>query len=275
MHYEEFQPSPALRPFVDRLWLLEGSPETIADDPVLPDGHAEIIVHAGEPFAEVAADGSARTQGRLLFSGQLSRAVRLRPHGASRVVGARLRSHAAFAFCRVPQQHLTDRIVDLRDIHQRLARVLQDDVVGRETREGLVSAFDCALRRMAPSSADTSATVWAVNLALKRQGLVRVDELARAVDLSPRQLERVFRDRVGLAPKQFLRVVRFQEVLGAIRQGSEPRRWADVAVACGYYDQAHFIHDFKAFTGQSPGEWNVTDASLTAIFSAIRRQPVD
>jgi AraC-like DNA-binding protein len=61
----------------------------------------------------------------------------------------------------------------------------------------------------------------------------------------------VFAADVGLTPKVFSRVLRFQRVLALIRRDRQID-WADVAVASGYYDQAHFIHDFRAFSGMSP-----------------------
>jgi len=100
---------------------------------------------------------------------------------------------------------------------------------------------------------------------------MRVGDLASHLDLSARQIERVFRDEVGISPKLFLRIVRFQEVLGAIRGGAGETGWAEVAAAHGFYDQAHFIRDFKTFAGRPPGSWRVGDTSLAAIFSALRR----
>jgi transcriptional regulator GlxA family with amidase domain len=101
---------------------------------------------------------------------------------------------------------------------------------------------------------------------------MRVGDLASHLDLSARQIERVFRDEVGISPKLFLRIVRFQEVLGAIRGGAGETGWAEVAAAHGFYDQAHFIRDFKTFAGRPPGSWHVGDASLAAIFSALGRK---
>ena len=89
--------------------------------------------------------------------------------------------------------------------------------------------------------------------------------------MSPRQLERLFSERVGISPKLFLRIVRFQEVVRATRSGRRDLGWAALAAEHGFYDQAHFINDFKAFVGRTPADWNISDNSLAAIFSAVRR----
>ena len=75
--------------------------------------------------------------------------------------------------------------------------------------------------------------------------------MTERIGLSPRRFIQVFREEVGLTPKLFCRIRRFQEVLGLIGRGQHVE-WAEVALACGYFDQAHFIHDFRAFSGLNP-----------------------
>ena len=100
---------------------------------------------------------------------------------------------------------------------------------------------------------------------------MQVANLAEELGLSARQVERLFDERIGLSPKFFLRVVRFQEVLRGIREETNGATWAARAAEHGFYDQAHFIRDFKAFVGESPGAWQVSEQSLAAVFSALRR----
>ena len=270
MLYRQIAPSAALAAVVERLWHLEGEADEIAAEPIPPDGHAEIIVHAGEPFRE---KGKTRRQDRVLFAGQITRTVDVAPSGFSRLVGARLRPHGAYALFGVSQRQFTDRIVPLAKIDRALAAQLRRTVAGEPKPDALVPALDRALTPLATRTATRPVIVAsAVALAVERRGLVQVRDLADAVGLSPRQFERRFQQQVGLAPKLFLRILRFQEVLGAVRYGIDVRSWADVAAMHGFYDQAHFIRDFKGFVGESPTAWDVGESSLAAIFSAIRRR---
>ena len=271
MIYREFDASPALRPFVERLWLLEGSADEIAAEPIPPDGRTEIIVHGGDPFAQFDDAGLMRVQDRVLFAGQLTRPVKLLPRGYARIVGAHLRPHAAHALLAVPQRGMTDAIVDLRDLHRVLARRLRDDVAGRESGDEMIAALSAALESQATSSRIEGPTAAAVAIATGRKGLVQVGDLASQLGLSARQVERLFDERVGISPKFFLRVVRFQEVLRGLRQETNGTTWAARAAEHGFYDQAHFIRDFKMFVGEPPGTWHVGDESLAAVFSALRR----
>lgn len=269
--YEEYAPSPALRPFVDRLWALEAPAGATDADPVLPDGHVEIIVHAADPFVEIAADGTRRRQSSVLLAGQLTRAVRLSPTGATLVAGARLHPNGAHAFFGLRQHLVTDRVVDLTDINARVTRILRDDLTGRDDRRQLAAALDRTLCRLAPPTPPASPVHHVLRLAKQRRGLIQVRDLARAAGVGDRQLQRAFRDEVGVTPKRLLRVLRFQEVLRRVRGQTDDVRWTEVAAACGFYDQAHFVHDFRSFTDQAPGAWAIDDASLTAVFSALRR----
>ncbi len=275
MEYQERRPSPALRPFVDRLWLLEGQPDALIPEPVLPDGHVEILVHAGDPFALVGADGSRQTQATTLVAGQLTRAIALAPRGFSRVIGARLRAHGLHALFGLPQRLVTDRVVDLADVDRGLARVIRQDVTGRTAANDLFRALDRALCRALPAATTPSPVACAAEYARDHVGLLRVDDLARHAGISRRQLERQFHHEIGLGPKRFLRVLRFQQVLGALSSATPSPRWTEIALARGFYDQAHFINDFRSFTGQTPTAWHVDEASLTAVFSAIGRSRFD
>ena len=277
MIYREYAPSPRLRPFVERIWVLEIPAGMTAVDPILPDGHAEIIVHCGDPFRELLPSGELRTQGRLLLAGQSQRAVRLSPSGSSLMVGARLCYDGASALFDIPQHELTDRIVDLEAIDSRLARRLADHVAARAwnehdsgRHEELAFTLDAALSARAHRTNGTSLAGHAASFAHTHRGLIRVEALAEHVGVTERQLQRLFLRDIGLSPKQFLRTIRFQEVLRALQAGT-PTRWADLALRFGFYDQAHFIRDFKAFTGESPSQWHFEEHSLTAVFSARSR----
>ena len=270
--YREFVPDPPLRPFVDRLWVLEGPAAAIDTGPIPPDGCAEIIVHAGDPFAGRGADGRLHPQERVLVAGQATRAIDLAPQGVARIAGARLRPAGARALLRLPQSEITNRIVPLAEIHRGLARALADDVATRQELNGMAEAMAAAIASAAASGGPpASPAARAVAHALGRRGLVRVAGLATAAGVGARQLERLFLDHVGVPPKLFLRIVRFQEVLRALRETPERPDWARLAVEHGFYDQAHFIRDFREFAGATPAAWQVTEESLTAIFSPLRR----
>jgi AraC-like DNA-binding protein len=84
-------------------------------------------------------------------------------------------------------------------------------------------------------------------------GRIKVDELATTLNVSPRTLERRFKENLGLAPKQFIRLVRFNQTMEKLKKHDTKTTYADIAYESGYTDQAHFINDFKSLSGISPG----------------------
>jgi transcriptional regulator GlxA family with amidase domain len=94
----------------------------------------------------------------------------------------------------------------------------------------------------------------ALDVVESTQGRARTMDLAAAVDLSQRRLIGLFAAEVGLTPKVFGRITRFQHALACSRTRREAD-WAELAVECGYYDQSHLIHDFVAFVGVAPDDY--------------------
>lgn len=90
-------------------------------------------------------------------------------------------------------------------------------------------------------------------LLIREGGLINIDQLATMACLSGRQFERVFKDRIGLSPKFFSRLVRFGNAW-VLKESSPTLTWTKIAHRCGYYDQMHLIRDFKEFTGTNPSD---------------------
>jgi len=90
-------------------------------------------------------------------------------------------------------------------------------------------------------------------LLIREGGLINIDVLASTACLSNRQFERVFKDRIGLSPKFFSRLVRFANAW-VLKEASPTLTWIKIAHQCGYYNQMHLIRDFKEFTGTNPSE---------------------
>jgi AraC-like DNA-binding protein len=111
------------------------------------------------------------------------------------------------------------------------------------------------LARLDVDRAPHPAVLYAVKEFRATQGQRPVSEVTERLGLSPKRFIDLFREAVGLTPKLFCRIQRFQRVLHLIEREEDPIEWADIATACGYYDQAHLIHDFQTFSGFTPGAY--------------------
>jgi len=95
---------------------------------------------------------------------------------------------------------------------------------------------------------------YAVENFLAQPAASRITQIANKTGFSSRRFIELFRQHVGMTPKLFCRVRRFQAVLRRITSG-RPVNWTNTALDCSYFDQAHFIHDFRAFSGINPSKY--------------------
>jgi transcriptional regulator GlxA family with amidase domain len=120
-------------------------------------------------------------------------------------------------------------------------------VVGK--RLGLVEQF--VRRRLRRNAVGSAAVAWAYERILRSQGDIRISRIANALDWSRKHLVARFNKEVGVGPKAIARMVRFNRAL-AIAQAARCPDWAELAVECGYADQAHLVREFHEFAGKSP-----------------------
>jgi transcriptional regulator GlxA family with amidase domain len=168
--------------------------------------------------------------------------------------GVRFRPALGRAFLRAPLLELTDRIVPLGALWGRAARSLEQQLAeARSIGQAIARAESFLGGAPAPSPIERAAT-WL----LARRGQVSVDDLARSAGLSARQFRRLCMDASGLTPKRLARVIRFRHALVRAQQSGWPIDWAQLALDCGYFDQAHLINEFHEFAATTPAEYLTT-----------------
>lgn len=252
MRHLEILPCPQLAPFVRLFWLLEldhpadfGPPERIA-----PDGVLEVVFHYRTPFDCRYAGEDFAPQPRSVAVSQTRRYVEIRPSGAVGMISIRFQPWGACHFFRPPLSELADvqrpaELLwgkDVFELEERLA-----EASGDTQRVALVEGFLLArLRRF--EKTDVEPVVRAI---WRRRGRVAVAGLCRHLGVGERRLQRACHRALGTTPKGFARLSRFLHACHVLRAGLEPSL-TDAALACGYYDQSHFIADFKAFSGMTP-----------------------
>ena len=267
MEYREHAPCDPLRDVLDCLWTLEGHARELGGEPqpVLPDGRAEIVVHLGDRFDRHHA-GRLERQPALIFAGQLNGQLTLAPTGRIAVLGIRFRPEAPAALVRQPLHELTGVVTDLESIDVRLHRALRRVQDSAASLAAAVDLAQAALVLIAEPSRIEPRVRSAVALVQHRHGQGAIDDVAHGACVTPRHLERLFNDAVGISPKRLARITRFQRALVWLERAGPPNRGAAAAAACGYADQAHFIRDFKDLAGCPPGEHLLRRAEMTGFF---------
>jgi AraC-like DNA-binding protein len=248
-------PTPPLAEFIDRFWYSCDAPAH-QKVRVVPSGTIELVFNLDEDelaFHETEQPGSCKSFSGAIFSGAHARPlfVDTRKH----VMGVHFKPGGAFRFLGVPASEFSDSHVNLEALWGRSA--------AQDLREQLCAAenpakrFGVLGRALAARMENTLQTHRAVRAALdiyrRDGGEVRTRDLAAHLGLSQRHLIKLFSSQVGVTPKVFGRVQRFQRALG-LMEGRTAPDWADIAVVCGYCDQSHLIHECQAFSGLSPTE---------------------
>lgn len=271
MRYRELKPTRLLRSFVECFWTLEGDGSVDASPPerILPDGCIELILNFGDRFLQ-HVDGERRRQPRDFIVGQMTGPILISASGVVRLLGIRFQPGGTRPFLDVAANEITDQVVELGGLSRQFERDLLHACERAFDLDQKISAVDAFLvSRLNHSNFDSNLLALAASI-IDRRGLVSVDQLASSAGVSNRQLERRFLQEIGLGPKLLARIVRFQQVFRAVDQ-SNPA-WAEVAIECGYYDQAHLIRDFNQFAQQTPRVLFASQSVLTESFTRKTRQ---
>ena len=244
-----------LAPFVESI----GDCEGVVLHPrerLFPSPALDLVVHLDEPYRVVAPSGERRFPVACV-SGILSSPVVMEaPPSRARIVNVRLRPTGARALFGVPLSEVTGRTVDLGDLIARDTSELVDRCnAARAASERMSIIARWIDKRIALRVAGPVA--WMVSRIDRHHGAISIDALRDRIGLSWARLAAEFRDQVGVTPKRYARLVRFQRAL-ALAHESPELPLSSLALSAGYYDQAHMTGDFRTFAGITPAEFRST-----------------
>jgi AraC-like DNA-binding protein len=256
-------PGPPLSQFVDLLWLYEGYTQPHAKERILPTGEMQIVINLLEDHSSVYdRDDTDRCQtfrGSLL-SGAHSQYQVIGTAQQASVIGVHFRPGGAFPFLRRPAGELRDTTVSLDALWGRTAIDLRDQLLEAATHQARFEILERALlaelaRGFSRNGLDQNGPVgFALGRFMAVPHMTTMASVSEQIGLSPKRFIQVFRDETGFTPKVFCRIRRFHRALDRM-EGRRSVEWANVALDCGYFDQAHFIHDFRAFSGINPSSY--------------------
>lgn len=268
MKYGEIQPSNRLSKYVKCFWTLEAGtyPAGGAPEPVMPDGCIELIFNLADPFRRYHANGALEQQPRSIIAGQMRNCAMIEPSGRIDLFGVRFQHAGASPFFKIPLSELTDNIIDLEFVWGRDGREIEEKLNEAPTTEFRVRIVENALlNALSQNTASDGIVEMASKMIVEKAGLVSIDGISDAIGVNGRLLERRFQQNLGLSPKRFSRIIRFQNFLGAVRSGASASI-LDTALSFGYYDQAHLIREFKEFSGKTPLAFFENEHKLSEVF---------
>jgi AraC-like DNA-binding protein len=230
-------------------------------DRFLPDGNTEIIFDLTEKPQHIY-DNKTLQQIQICryawVSGVRTQPITIPSGKGSRMLIVAFKKGKAFPFYAFSMSELTDTVVDadlvfgrgIQDLREQLLAAKSIDRIFHLVEAFLLSQAGDALRE----DLSTRCIDYALSSIINQPNFRWLHQLSEQIGYSQKHFISLFREQVGVSPKQYLKIMRFQKAIRAIEK-DEFIRWSHIALESGYYDQAHFINDFKLFSGFTPNEY--------------------
>lgn len=258
MEARKYTPKGPLAAFVVCFWYWQGPPQTHARERLLPNGECSIVFDLlDDPIRVYDAEDTGRytSHGHAVISGPRTGYFVIDTSQEVRVFGIQFQPGGAFPFFRVPLSELQNSDVTLECLWKSAAGELRERLLAAATIDSMFALAEQYLFAQLVRQLQLHPAVdFARQHFCRAPHMTTVASVLDRIGLSQRRFIQLFHDQVGLSPKAFCRVRRFQRVLHALK-GSRDVDWAQVALDSGYYDQPHFIHDFRAFSGLTPTQY--------------------
>jgi len=248
-------PPPPLAPYVAGFWYWEGPGQAHSLERIMPTGTSTLVINLYEDeLRTYTCDGRVQRQGGSILVGAHSAFSIIDTQEQRAVLGVEFRAGGTWPVFGVAGDELCNQHIELRDLWSP-GSSLRDRILCAPTPWARLQIMADAFTAKATSfAADHPAVTFALRQLHDAPRLATIEDLSHAAGISARRLARLFSIQVGLTPKLYARVLRFNRVVEYICDRPEVD-WCDLALRCGYFDQAHFIRDFKSFCGLTPGEY--------------------
>ena len=255
MLYLEHTPAPPLNRFVQVLWYARAPQANHARERVLPSGHIQVILNLARDFLHDCPEGKPERRGPgSAVIGARSVYEIVNTSDMADLIGIVFQPAAFPLFASDRADLFSNLIVNLEDVWAATARGLRDRLLECRAPAGRLLCLESFLTQTFSARLSTPRPLHlcAVDYALHRfahlPSLTSVNDIARSTGWSERRFSQVFREQVGLSPKVWCRIQRFQQAVKQLHAGIDVP-WATLALDCGFYDQSHFANEFRAFSG--------------------------
>jgi AraC-like DNA-binding protein len=237
-------PGAPLSRFVELLWFQQRDAVAPSVEAALPEGTVEWVIDLEDQ----------RQPGHVI--GPHSRPFEIRVNGQQRVLGVHFKPGGASPFLALPADELHNQIVSVDGIWGESVLALRELLGDALSIPDMFDLLERFLTARITLPVLHPAVTFGISRLIRPTAASSIASITDAVGLSERRFAQVFREQVGLKPKTFARVRRFQQVLRQVNATVALRvDWAEVAITRGYADQAHLIHEFRDMSGLSPSAY--------------------
>lgn len=269
MLFKEILPQEKLRPYVHCYWLMDTGGYVQVNDTLLPNGYTEIVFNLGNAIWHSMSNGKFSVNPPIELVGQMTQPTRIKCAGHNILLGIRFHSHTAGLFLNEPMQQFNNEVQDLAAVMgsgttSLLQALLNTPQLSQQI--ALVELFLLNRLQINGHRVHKIKMLGHVVRAMKEDPSDQCIQLvASQCGISSRYLQKLFIEHLGVSPRMFLKIARFKKSLEYLNGG--PGSLTAVAYDCGYFDQSHFIRDFKSFTGVTPSSYSPDLFPVSQFFS--------
>lgn len=267
MTHHIFEPHQDLTTLVKSYWTLKipaaEAPET---NTIVPDGCIKMIFHYADPYKHFDKKGNISLLPRCFVIGQLTEPYEVAPTGKTETFFVCFHPNGFSPFTNFPIKEMENTAIPLEQLFGEDGQAISQDILNAtstQERIGLIEAF--LFGRLTNTTTIDHIVESTVESILTANGQLSVGELSEQNNTNRRQLARKFSTAIGLSPKQLSKTVRLQTALKILLE-KKGGSLTDLAYENEYYDQAHFIKDFKEFTGLTPKEFYGDHLKMSLVF---------
>lgn len=267
MNYQTFEPDQDLAAFVKCYWTLESpKEETPEKQTIVPDGCMEMLFHYGDLYKQYLDNGNSMIQPRCFVIGQLTRPLEIEPTGETGIFSVRFHPEGFLPFTSIPIKAMENTAVSLEKLFGKDGQEIEQQIINaNSTSERIKLIEEFLLDRLTDIETIDRIVRSTVKTIITANGQLSVNDLSRDFKVNRRQLLRKFSSAMGLSPKQLSRTIRLQAALKMLLN-NQFSNLAELAYETEYYDQSHFIKEFKEFTESTPKEFYGTHLKMSSLF---------
>jgi AraC-like DNA-binding protein len=244
MNFTIIKPSPPLDQFVKTFWILEKVYSNTGDyEIVYPDGCFNLIISFSE------------NKLTSYFTGQQTQAIKIPQSSKVKFIAVEFYPYGAFPFFNIPMNEFTDTITSPLNIFGNSFSELHEKIFGSSDTLSIQLIETFLMEKLLINKLDIEQSKKASQLLYLYKGNLRIDQLAVSLNMTKRTLERKFETTTGLTPKTMAKVFRFNKVKNELMLDPYTNL-TSLAYQYNYFDQSHFIHEFKQITGHSPSSFS-------------------
>ena len=161
--------------------------------------------------------------------------------------------------------HFTDRVVDISSVPQLQSLLIQDQLRAAATHDQRVALLNDHFKKVSSEKNYSKTTAdHAIELIFANHGMIPVSTITKWAGIGERQLENLFKKYIGLSPKFFMRIIRFNHIFKLVQDNNQS--WSGLAYEASYFDQSHFIRNFWDFTGENPSDYAFDEQNMANFF---------